>query len=152
VAKRSGPGGLGFRLGATETGLAWVGTIGHWAWRGWHGVDVTVPCRFGCGATRVCTRACWNAMPALGAPGGSLASAGMVGGALHGRARGETSSGNWSRGSRRVWRRGDGPGGGRWHAAHAGVPTVATVTPRAAWGAGAVSLRAGVGHGVLAGR
>jgi hypothetical protein len=37
-------------------------------------------------------------------------------------------------------------------AVHAGMPTVATVTSRAAWGAGVVSLRAGVGFGVSAGR
>jgi hypothetical protein len=87
VAQRSGRGGLGFRPGVTETGLPWVGSLGQGARRGWHGVDVTVPCRFGCRATRACMRAWWNVMPALGAPGGSLMLAGTVGGASHGRAR-----------------------------------------------------------------
>jgi hypothetical protein len=87
VAEQSGRGGLGFRPGVTEIGLPWVGTLGQGARRGWHGVDVTVPCRFGCRATSVCTRACWNTMPALGAPGGSLTSAGTIGGASHGGAR-----------------------------------------------------------------
>jgi hypothetical protein len=87
VAEWSGRGGLGFRPGVTEIGLPWVGTTGQGARRGWHGVDVIMPCRFGCGATWVRTRACQNVMPALGALGGSLASAGTVGGASHGRAR-----------------------------------------------------------------
>jgi hypothetical protein len=45
VAKRSGRGGLGFRPGATETGLAWVGTIGQGARRGCRRVCSLVPCR-----------------------------------------------------------------------------------------------------------
>jgi hypothetical protein len=87
VAQRPGRGGLGFRPSVTETGLPWVGTLGKGARRGWHGVNVTVPCRFGCRARLDGVQALRNARPALDALGGSLTSVGTVGVASHGRAR-----------------------------------------------------------------
>jgi hypothetical protein len=44
VARRSGQGGLGFSLGASETGLARVGLIDEGARRGWLGVGCWSPC------------------------------------------------------------------------------------------------------------
>jgi hypothetical protein len=151
VAQRSGRGGLGFRLGVTKTGLPWVGTLGQGARRWWPGVDGTVPCRFGCRATRVCPRACWNAMPALGAPGGSLTSVGTVGVASHGRPKVKPSRGIDPRCRGGVWWRGDRAGGGWWLVDQTRMPTVAMATARATWGGWARSLPCGVGVGCLQG-
>jgi hypothetical protein len=45
VAQRSGRGGLGFRPGVTETGLAGVGLSDTGPGRGWHRVCGTVSCK-----------------------------------------------------------------------------------------------------------
>jgi hypothetical protein len=39
VARRFGQCGLGFSSGAPENWLAWVGTIGQGARRGWRGIE-----------------------------------------------------------------------------------------------------------------
>jgi hypothetical protein len=62
-----------------------------------------------------------------------------------------SASGNWFVGSWQAWRRGDRAGDGWWRADHAGMPTVAMVTARAAWGADAGSLRGGASARVSAG-
>jgi hypothetical protein len=51
----------------------------------WRRVGRATPCRFGCGAAQGLTRACQNAVHALGAPGDSMASGWHGQGAVHGR-------------------------------------------------------------------
>jgi hypothetical protein len=147
VVGRFGRGLVEFREEERETVHGGAVAMHLRAGQGWHRDGLWVSCR----------RA-WRAWPgevvAHGNADARFACAGRPGqytSAWTGRrARSRSSdsaSGNRSVGPRPVWWRSDVPGGGRWRAGSAGVPTVGMAMTRAAWGALGESLhrRAGLG-------
>jgi hypothetical protein len=93
-----------FSTVAGKTVRGGVAAVHQGAGRGWRCIVRAMPCRLGCGATRVRTRVCWNATHALGAPSSQFGSGWHGQGAVHGR------SGAWAPSGIERW--GDGEASG----------------------------------------